>query len=124
MKKAHAYLFEHEVDMTKPKKTIHDKIFSKQYMGEERNIPFGDLPTDLQPTDIISYLSDPGFYSENNSWGPFTEIIVLRPRLETDEEHKERLEKSAGYLENRRRYRYATFLRLKEEFEPSNDKKK
>ena len=119
MKKTHAYLFEHEVDLSKPKKTVHDTIFKKHYSGEERDIPFGDLPTDLQPTDILVYNSDPGYYSDNNSWDPFTEIWVLRPRLETDEEHKERLEKSAGYLENRKRDRYETFLKLKEEFEPT-----
>jgi hypothetical protein len=123
MKKAHAYLFEHEVDLSKPKRTVNETIFTKRYDGEDRDILFGDLPPYLDPTDIITYYSDPGYFSENNSWDPFTEIRIQRPRLETDEEHKERLEKSAGYLENRKRDRYATFLLLKEEFEPSNETK-
>ena len=124
MKKAHAYLFEHQVDESKPKRTVHDTIFRKQYDGEDRDFPFGDLPTDLQPTDIITYESDPGYYSDNNSWDPFTKITVERPRLETDEEQAERLESSRLYLENRKKDRHSTYLKLKEEFEPTTSGRK
>ena len=120
MKKAHGYLFEHEVDESKQKKTIHETIFSKQYDGEDRDIPFGDLPPYLEPTDIIIYESDPGYHSDNNSWDPFTRIVIQRPRLETDEEQAERLENSRLYLEKRRDDRYSTYLKLKEEFNPPN----
>jgi len=123
MKKAHGYLFEHQVDESKPKKIIFDTIFRKQYDFEERDIPFGDLPTDLQPTDILIYTSDPGYQSDNNAWGPFTAITVQRPRIETDDEQAERLENSRLYLEKRKEDRRSTFLRLKEEFEPTDEKK-
>jgi len=119
MKTIRPYLFEHDVDTSKPKKTVHDEIFSKHYDGEDREIPFGDLPTDLQPTDILVYESDPGYYSDNNSWDPFTKIIILRPRLETDEEQVERLERSRLFLEERKESRRQTYLKLKEEFEPT-----
>ena len=122
MEKRRPYLFEHDVDTSKPKKTINDEIFEKRYDGEERDIPFGDLPTDLQPTDIIRIESDPGHYSENNSWDPNTTIRILRPRLETDEELAERLERSELFLEERKKNRYQNYLKLKEEFEPSKKK--
>lgn len=121
MKKAHGYLFEHQVDESKPRRTLYDAIFRKQYEGEDRDIPFGDLPTDLLPTDVLIYNSDPGYYSDNNSWDPFTKITVQRPRLENDEEYTARLENSRIYLEKRREDRYSTYLKLKEEFDPTDD---
>lgn len=122
MKKTHGYLFDHEVDLSRPRKTVFDTIFSKQYDGEEQDIPIGDLPTDLHPTDILIYHSDPGYYSENNSWEPFTEIQIQRPRLETDAEHQERIERCRLYIEGLRDSRYKTYLKLKEEFDPTNEK--
>lgn len=119
MKKAHAYLFAHQVDKSKPKKTVYDNIFRKRYDGEECDILIGDLPKDLQPTDVLTYVSDPGYYSDNNSWDAYTEVMVSRPRLETDEEQAERLENSRLYLEKRRDDRYSTYLKLKEEFAPT-----
>jgi len=119
MKKAHTYLFDHEVDLSKPRKTVFDTIFRKQYDGEERDIPIGDLPTDLQPTDILVYNSDPGYYSENNSWDANTEIRVQRPRLENDDEYQARLENSKIFLEKRKEDRRAIYLKLKEEFNPT-----
>ena len=89
---------EDEVDTSKPRKTVHDTIFSKHYDGEQRHIPVKDLPEDLQQTDIIEYISDPGYYSENNSWDPFTQIKILRPRLENDEEYEKRHKLSRDFL--------------------------
>ena len=117
MNKRKVYLFEHEVDLSNPKKTVYDIIFRKNYDGEDHYIPIGDLPTDLQPTDRLTYNSDPGYWSENNSWEPHTEIIIERPRLETDEEQKERLEKSQEFMDGLRDRRYETYLKLKSEFE-------
>ena len=122
MKNKDRYLFEHQVDMSKPKKTVYDVIFRKQYDGEERDIPVGDLPTDLKPTDRLIYQSDPGHFSENNSWDANTEITIERPRLETDEEQKERLEKSKQFTEERKESRRQTYLKLKQEFEPIDEK--
>ena len=109
--------------MKTPKITVEDLIFRKQYDGEGRVIPFGDLPTDLQPTDILYYESDPGYWSENNSWDPFTEIQIARPRLETDEEYEARLEKNRLFREDLKDGRRKNYLKLKEEFDPPNEKK-
>lgn len=95
----------------------------KHYDGEDQDIPVGELLTDLQPTDIIRYESDSGYYSENNSWKPYTKIIILRPRLETDEEQSIRFERSRLFQEERKKRRHENYLKLKEEFEPSNKKK-
>lgn len=116
MEKQRPYIFEHEVDTSKPKKTVYDEVFKKHYMGEEHDISVGDLPTDLLPTDIIRYESDPGYYSENNSWEPYTKILILRPRLETDDERSIRLERSRLYQEEYKQRRYKNYLKLKEEF--------
>jgi hypothetical protein len=122
MKKYQRFIFEDQVDMSKPKKMVYDTIFTKNYEGENREIVFGDLPTDLQPTDILVYHSDSGHYSENNSWDPFTEVTIRRPRLETDEEYEERIERSRLFLENLKEGRRETYLKLKKEFEPTDEK--
>ena len=120
MSKRNKYLFEHQVDLSKPKKTVYDEIFRKHYEGLREQIPFGDLPKDLQPTDLLIYQPWESFYSENESWEDHTILIINRPRLETDEEHRERLEKSQGFMDDLRDRRYETYLKLKEEFEPPN----
>lgn len=111
------YLFESEVDLSKPKETVYDKIFHKHYIGLHPYVPFGDLPKDLQPEDLIEIHLEESFYSENDSWDDHTIVTVKRPRLETDEEHKERLEKSKEYMDELRDLRYESYLNLKEEFE-------
>ena len=122
MMKCQPYLFEHDVDTSKSRKTVRDEIFTKTYDGEEIDIPIGDLPTDLDPTDILEYVSDPGYYSDNDSWVPFTTITIFRPRLENDEEYETRLDRSRLFLEKRKEERRISYLKLKEEFEPSNEK--
>jgi hypothetical protein len=111
------YLFEHEVDLSKPKKTLYDVIFRKRYEGLQSQIPFGDLPANLEPADLIEIHEEEAFYSENESWEDHTTLIIERPRLETDEEQQERLEKSQAFMEELRERRYETYLKLKEEFE-------
>ncbi len=123
MSKRHEYLFEHEVDTSKPKRTIKEEIFSKQYDGEEREIPIADLPKDLEPTDLLVYSSDPGYHSDNNSYDAYTIVKILRPRLETDEEHSDRLRLSTQFLAKAKERRYEVFMKLKQEFEPSEEKK-
>ena len=120
MSKRHEYLFEHEVDTSKPRKIVKEEIFSKQYDGEEREIPIGDLPEDLEPTDLLIYSSDPGHYSDNNSYDAHTIVKILRPRLETDEEYSDRLRLSAQFLSKAKARRYDVFMKLKDEFEPSD----
>lgn len=114
------YLFEHEVNTTPKKIVVEDVIFEKQYDGEDRSIPFGDFSKGLLPTDEIYIQRDEGYQSENNSWDPFTKIIISRARLETEEEQEIRLERSRLFNEKRKEDRYNTYLKFKEEFEPQN----
>lgn len=96
---------------------VRDIIFKKQYDWENADIPFSDLPKDLRDTDIIHYESDPGYCSENDSWGPNTEITLLRERDQTDEEYQKDIDWWEKKKEESRKARYEQYLRLKKEFE-------
>ena len=77
----------------------------------------------LQDEDVLNIRYEEGFYSENNSWDGGFVAEVERPRLETDEEFNERmekLEKDRAEMKERRRQNY---LKLKEEFEPNSQTK-
>lgn len=103
------------------KNEIDEVIFSKHYNGCRPWILISDLPTDLLPTDKLSIDNDnEGYYSDNNSWDPNTQVTIYRSRLETDEEYSERIEKEKKLKEEGREIRYKNYLKLKEEFE--NDK--
>lgn len=99
---------------------MSDEIFNK-YLGDgnHRPLTLGDLPNDLLLTDKIYINYDDGHFSENNSWDPFTEVSVYRERLETDEERKNRIIKSASDTDEITQRRYKLFLQLKQEFEPT-----
>jgi len=99
------------------KNKVYIELFSKRYDGERDKIPFGDLPKDLLDTDDISIHTDPGYYSENNSWDSFTELKVFRQREETDEECNKRFLKQAELKAQSRTNRYNNYLQLKKEFE-------
>lgn len=99
------------------RRKVRDSIFEKEYRHEEAEIPYGDLPKDLLDTDVIHYESDGGHYSENNSWDPFTRIVILRERDQTDEEHQVDIDWWAKKTEESRKARYTEYLRLKEEVE-------
>ena len=99
------------------KELVREEIFKKRYEGHQSGIPFGDLPKDLLPTDAIAIEYDEGFYSENNSWEPFTKIHIYRNREETDTEFEERRDWWAKKNEESRKDRYEDYLRLKKEFE-------
>jgi len=109
---------------------IKDKILVKRklcykYWPEERyEIRFKDiaesLNEDLQPDDIIDIENDPGYYSENNSWDPCTRLTIYREELETDEEYNERESEWNKILEDGKKRRYESYLKLKQEFEPND----
>lgn len=99
------------------KKLIQEQIFSKHFKGDHADVRISDLPKDIQPNDIIHIHRDEGHYSENNSWEPFTELMIIREREETDDEHSERMERVKKDNEYLKQRRYETYLKLKEEFE-------
>lgn len=107
----------HTINIGGMKKTIREQIFSKHFKGDHADVRFLDLPIDIQPNDIIHIKRDEGHYSENESWEPFTELIVIREREETDVEYEKRIAENAKIKEELRQHRYENYLKLKAEFE-------
>ncbi|MEN6293180.1 MAG: hypothetical protein ABFD07_14360, partial [Methanobacterium sp.] len=68
------------------KQIVPEEIFRKRYDGELRYFKVSDLPADLLKTDFIQFYIEEGFYSENESYDSSTHLIVIRERIETDEE--------------------------------------
>jgi hypothetical protein len=99
------------------KKLIQKEIFSKHYDGDWAIIRFKDLPDNLQPDDIIEIRREEAYYSENNSYDAYTELVVIREREETDEEYQKRISDNEYHKEELRKRRYETYLKLKQEFE-------
>ncbi len=99
------------------KKLIQKEIFSKHYDGDWAIIRFKDLPDNLQPDDIIEIRREEAYYSENNSYHAYTELVVIREREETDEEYQKRISDNEYHKEELRKRRYETYLNLKKEFE-------
>jgi len=99
------------------KQLVHEKIYSKSYDGSLREIPLGDLPTGLLPTDTIIIVYDDGFVSENESCNASTELRIYRHREETDDEYNERVAWWEKKKEESRKARYEDYLKLKKEFE-------
>lgn len=96
---------------------VKDKIFEKYWEGERDFFMFSDLPSDIQPYDIIEFERDEGYYSENNSWDPHTILRVYRERDETDLERMDRLTIAAVQSEKSKKARKEQYERLKLEFE-------
>lgn len=94
-----------------------DVIFNKHYEGYREWFKFEDLPKDLLPTDKIRFEKTERFYSENESWDDYTELIVYRDREETDEEFEKRKLFWEKKKEESKKLRYESYLKLKKEFE-------
>jgi len=99
------------------KKKILEEIYSKSFDGRFRDVRFSDLPKDLKADDVIDIHREEAHYSENESHGEYTELVVFREREETDEEYQKRLEKNKWVQEDLKKRRYESYLRLKAEFE-------
>jgi hypothetical protein len=99
------------------KAKLRKVIFIKRYEGIISGFKFSDLPNDLKPDDIIDLIKDEGHYSDNNSWDAFSELVVKRDRLETDEEFEKRKKFIEDKLRESKKARYNEYLKLKKEFE-------
>jgi len=100
------------------KQMIKEEIFSKYFNGDLKQIRFSDLPKDLQENDIIDIRREDGFYSENESYDAYTELVVIREREETEREYKKRIQQETKLNEELKKRRYENYLKLKSEFEP------
>ena len=72
---------------------------------------------DIQDDDEIYASYVEAYYSENESHDGYYSAVVYRYRPETDEEVQKRLAKAAEFKEDLRKRRYATYLKLRAEFE-------
>lgn len=101
---------------------VKEKVFSKHWEGPKDTFTMKDFEGfDLLDTDEINFEYDEGYYSENNSWDPFTELTVLRERDETNKElatRKHNIERDEKWAKERR---YESYLLYKKEFDGKED---
>lgn len=98
------------------KQKIKEKIYSKEFEGISKEIRFSDLPKNIQENDIIDIHREEEFYSENDSYNAYTELIIIREREETDEEYKKRIDNNENRKKELKKQRYEKYLELKKEF--------
>lgn len=102
------------------KQKVKEEIYTKDFKGNAQEIRFSDLPKDIQENDIIDIRREESFYSENNSYDAYTELVIIREREETDEEYQKRISDNEYHKEELRKRRYENYLKLKSEFEPQS----
>jgi hypothetical protein len=102
------------------KQKVKEEIYTKDFKGNFQEIRFSDLPKDIQENDIIDIRREESFYSKNNSYDAYTELVVIREREETDEEYQKRISDNEYIKEELRKRRYENYLKLKSEFEPQS----
>jgi len=103
------------------KQKIKKEIFSKKFEGECHTFRFSDLPKDINEDDIIDVFREESYFSENNSYDSFSELLVFREIEETDQEYERRIAADKELVERAKKMRYENYLKLKSEFE--NDQK-
>ena len=99
------------------KNKIKKEIFSKHFNGDYATIRFSNLPKNIQEDDIIEIRREEAYFSENNSYDAYTELVVFREIEETDEEYSKRISNEEKHKEELRKRRYENYLKLKTEFE-------
>ena len=102
------------------KQKIKTEIYHKDFKGNYADVRFSNLPKDIQENDIIDIRREEAFFSENNSYDAYTELVVTRERDETDEEYQKRISDNEYHKEELKKRRYENYLKLKSEFEPQS----
>jgi hypothetical protein len=75
------------------KQNVKEQVYLKEFKGDCADVRFSDLPKDIQDNDIIEIHREDSFFSENESYGAYTELVIIREREETDEEYNKRIER-------------------------------
>jgi hypothetical protein len=99
------------------KQLIKEKIFEKYYDGYYQFIPYSDFPKDLKETDLIEIEKEHAYYGSDSGHDAFTSLTIYRERLQTDEEFEKSKRLLNKRLEESKKERHKTYLKLKEEFE-------
>lgn len=116
MHKRYRYIGDNE---RSKKRLMIDENIIEIHNQEDVLIKWKDIKhIEFQDEDEFYMCREEGFYSENNSWDPYMYGRIIRQRPETDEEYEERMESLKFESEQRKKSRYESYLRLKEEFEP------
>jgi hypothetical protein len=102
------------------KKKVKEEVYSKYFDGNCYDIRFSDFPKNIQENDIVEILREDSYFSENNSYDAYTQLVIIREREETDEEYQERISDNEKTAEQLRQMRYKNYLKLKAEFEPGS----
>lgn len=105
------------------KQIVKVEIYRKVFHDYNHEIYFKDLPNNIQENDIIDVRREEAFYSENNSYDEYTELVIIREREETDDEYNKRILDSERIKEEQKKQRYEKYLKLKSEFESQTNKK-
>lgn len=100
------------------KQIVKEVTYCKHFDGDKANVRFSDIPKNIEENDIIEINREESYFSENNSWDAFTELIISREREENEEEYQKRLEKNKKWNEEKQKKKYEQYLALKLEFEP------
>lgn len=99
------------------KQKIKEEIYHKDFKGNYGDVRFSDLPKTIQENDIIEIRREEAFFSENESYDAYTELVIIREREETDEEYQKRISDLEYHKLTLRKRRYESYLKLKSEFE-------
>ena len=102
------------------KKKIKEEAYSKYFDGNYYKVRFSDLPKNIQENDIVEILREDSYFSENNSYDAYTQLVIIREREETDEEYQKRISDNEKTSEQLKKMRYKSYLKLKAEFEPGS----
>ena len=97
---------------------ITAKLFEKKYSGERVSIPIFDLPPELlTPENNIMIYTNRGEFDRNGWEEGETTVVITHYREQTEEEKKQFKLHLESLKANRKKERYAEYLKLKKEFE-------
>lgn len=94
---------------------INKELFNK---CSDNPITWKDIKDfQFEDDDIITIGWEEPYYSENNSYDGHYYCYINRYVEETEEEYSQRIENNKIFLEELRKKRYESYLKLKKEFE-------
>lgn len=103
------------------KKLVEKSVLNEVYRNPVTWKQIKDFKFEDDDIIEIGYV-EPWENGPDNSGGDHYEVNITRQRLETDDEFNKRIEKEKDYQKWLKERRYENYLKLKQEFEPENNK--
>ena len=100
-----------------PKKIIRKIKYEKILNFYNDSFTLSDLPEDILPTDEIVFTACNGVHTDNEEYDDYSVLSIYEKVLETDEEYEKRINQLNKDRETLKNMRYASYLKLKNEFE-------